>query len=105
MGVDRGSSRTNVYPIAADRYRVKMSSIGFLGGPLPNRNSLHRRFMAFFAGMVEHTEPNRIQLGMQHFGAVIDIQTFGNFLGFHPHLHVFISDGSLNCTDQCNRNA
>jgi len=26
-------------------------------------------------------------------GAVIAIQTFGDFLGFHPHLHVFISDG------------
>jgi len=26
-------------------------------------------------------------------GAVIAIQSLGDFLGFHPHLHVFISDG------------
>ena len=26
-------------------------------------------------------------------GAVIAIQSFGDFLGFNPHLHVLISDG------------
>jgi len=26
-------------------------------------------------------------------GAVIAIQSFGDFSGFHPHLHVLISDG------------
>lgn len=26
-------------------------------------------------------------------GAVIAIQSFGDFLGFHPHLHILISDG------------
>jgi hypothetical protein len=25
--------------------------------------------------------------------AVVTIQTFGDFLGFHPHLHILISDG------------
>ena len=40
--------------------------------------------------------------GVQHFyrkgrkavpGAVIAIQSFGDFLGFNPHLHILISDG------------
>jgi hypothetical protein len=26
-------------------------------------------------------------------GAVVAIQTFGDFLGFHSHLHILISDG------------
>lgn len=26
-------------------------------------------------------------------GAVVAIQTFGDFLGFHPHLHILVSDG------------
>ncbi|MFC1816886.1 transposase [Thermodesulfobacteriota bacterium] len=26
-------------------------------------------------------------------GAVIAIQSFGDFLGFNPHLHILISDG------------
>lgn len=26
-------------------------------------------------------------------GAVVAIQTFGGFLGFHPHLHILVSDG------------
>jgi ribosomal protein S27E len=26
-------------------------------------------------------------------GAVVAIQTFGEFLGFHPHLHILVSDG------------
>ncbi|MEA3232252.1 MAG: transposase, partial [Thermodesulfobacteriota bacterium] len=26
-------------------------------------------------------------------GAVLAIQTFGDFLGFHPHLHILVSDG------------
>ena len=26
-------------------------------------------------------------------GAIIAVQTFGDFLGFNPHLHVLISDG------------
>lgn len=29
-------------------------------------------------------------------GAVIAIQSFGDFLGFNPHLHVLISDGCFN---------
>ncbi len=28
-------------------------------------------------------------------GAVVAIQTFGDFLGFHPHLHILVSDGSF----------
>ena len=28
-------------------------------------------------------------------GAVIAVQTFGDFLGFHPHLHVLCTDGSF----------
>ena len=26
-------------------------------------------------------------------GAVVAIQTFGDFLGFHPHLHILVTDG------------
>jgi hypothetical protein len=26
-------------------------------------------------------------------GAVVAMQTFGDFLGFHPHLHILVSDG------------
>jgi hypothetical protein len=26
-------------------------------------------------------------------GAVVAIQSFGDFLGFHPHLHILVSDG------------
>jgi len=26
-------------------------------------------------------------------GAVIAIQSFGDYLGFHPHLHILVSDG------------
>ena len=26
-------------------------------------------------------------------GAVVAVQTFGDFLGFHPHLHILVSDG------------
>ena len=26
-------------------------------------------------------------------GAVLAIQTFGDLLGYHPHLHILISDG------------
>ncbi|MAF34092.1 MAG: hypothetical protein CL941_09115 [Desulfobacter sp.] len=26
-------------------------------------------------------------------GAVVAIQTFGDFLAFHPHLHILVSDG------------
>jgi hypothetical protein len=26
-------------------------------------------------------------------GAVIDVQTFGDFLGFNPHCHILLTDG------------
>ncbi len=26
-------------------------------------------------------------------GAIVAIQTFGDFLWFHPHLHILVSDG------------
>jgi len=32
-------------------------------------------------------------------GAAIAIQTFGDFLGFNPHLHVLISDGCFHKSD------